>query len=257
MRYLTVGHRLPHIIGARLFGDRRRFGLVVQPEDPCWKEWQTVFSDLYYSSQKQSVGKIVNDAGYRVMERIDLAGKTMLEVGPGDISHIEHWSGRPARYVIADVREAMLEASGHRLAERRVRYESTLLERSDDGTLPYDAESFDIIVSFYALEHLYPFDHHLGGMLRVLKPGGLLVGAIPAEGGLSWGLGRFLTTRRWLKTRTTIDPDKLICWEHPNFADHILTSLDAVMHQRYLGFWPLGIPSVDLNLIIKFVYAKP
>ena len=113
------------------------------------------------------------------------------------------------------------------------------------------------MVSFYSLEHLYPLEPYVAGILRVLKPGGVLIGAIPAEGGLGWGLGRYLTSRRWFKKHTTINPDKLICWEHPNFADHVLTTLDRNMVQQHLGFWPLAVPSIDMNLVIKFIYAKP
>ncbi|HUG37114.1 MAG TPA: class I SAM-dependent methyltransferase [Candidatus Limnocylindrales bacterium] len=256
MRYPTVGYRLPHRVSAPLFGDRAKFGLVVKPEDPSWQEWQRTYLDFYFSTQKQSVGKVVNDAGYTVMTRIDLTGKQVLEVGPGDINHIGSWRGTPARYVIADIQQAMLDFSSEKLTARGIPHEDRLLERADLGVLPFADREFDVVVSFYSLEHLYPLAPYVDGILRVLKPGGTLIGAIPAEGGLGWGLGRFLTTRRWFKRNTRIDPDKLICWEHPNFADHILGTLDGQMHRHYLGFWPLGIPSVDLNLVIKFVYAK-
>jgi len=256
MRYPTLGHRLPHLLSARLFGDRARFGLVAQADDSCWLEWQRAYLDFYFSTQRQSVGRVVNDAGYRVMTRIDLTGKQVLEIGPGDIAHIGWWRGTPARYVAADIQEAMLTLSSGILAARDIPHESRLLDRADLGRLPFEAAEFDAVVSFYSLEHLYPLAPHVDGVLRVLKPGGTLIGAIPAEGGLGWGLGRFLTSRRWLKRNTSINPDKLICWEHPNFADQILGTLDRRMRRQYLGFWPLAIPSIDLNLVIKFIYAK-
>jgi SAM-dependent methyltransferase len=255
MKYPTLGHRLPHVLSAPLFGDRPKFGLVVQAEDPCWHEWQKTYLDFYFSTQKQSVGKVVNDAGYTVMSRVDLTGKKVLEVGPGDINHMDCWRGAPAHYVIADIQQAMLDCSSRKLSARGIPHECRLLERADLGELPFEAGEFDIVVAFYTLEHLYPLAPYVTGMLRVLKPGGVLMGAIPAEGGLGWGLGRFLTTRRWLARHTHINPDKLICWEHPNFADHILSTLDARMRRQYLGFWPLAIPSIDLNLVIKFVYS--
>jgi SAM-dependent methyltransferase len=256
MKYPTLGYRLPHPLSAPLFGDRAKFGLVVQPEDPCWQEWQRAYLHFYFSTQKQSAGKLVNNAGYRVMRRINLTGKQVLEVGPGDINHTGWWRGMPARYVIADIQEAMLDLSRETLTARGIPHESRLLERADLGALPFEDREFDVVVSFYSLEHLHPLASYVDGILRVLKPGGTLIGAIPAEGGLGWGLGRFLTSRRWLKRNTSIDPDKLICWEHPNFADHLLATLDGRMRRQYLGFWPLAVPSIDLNLVIKFVYAK-
>jgi SAM-dependent methyltransferase len=257
MKYPTLGHRLPHRLSAPLFGDRAKFGLVVRPEDPCWQEWLSTYLNFYFGTQKQSVGRVVNNAGYGVMTRIDLTGKRVLEIGPGDINHIGWWRGTPACYVCADIQEAMLDLSSKRLTARGISHESRLVNRADLGVLPFEDCEFDVVVSFYSLEHLYPLARYVDGMLRVIKPGGMLIGAIPAEGGLGWGIGRLLTSRRWLKRNTNINPDKLICWEHPNFADHILATLDGRMRRQYLGFWPLGIPSIDLNLVIKFVYAKP
>ena len=83
------------------------------------------------------------------------------------------------------------------------------------------------------------------------------MGAIPLEGGLAWGAGRYLTSRRWLLKHTSIDPDKIICWEHPNFADEIFASLVQRGDFSYLDFWPLKIHSMDLNLVLKFVINKP
>lgn len=59
-----------------------------------------------------------------------------------------------------------------------------------------------------------------------------------------------------VKKNTTINPDKIICWEHPNFAGTILKTLDARMKRRYLSLWPLSIHVIDLNLAIKFIYEK-
>ena len=58
---------------------------------------------------------------------------------------------------------------------------------------------------------------------RILKKNGIIVGAIPNEGGMAWGFGRYLTTRRYTK-KFNINYDKIICWEHPNFADFIFES---------------------------------
>ena len=74
--------------------------------------------------------------------------------------------------------------------------------------------------------------------------------------GLAWGGGRSLTSRRWLKKNTNIDPDKLISWEHPNFADEIFATLDRKFTRQALSFWPCRIPLIDANLIGRFIYNK-
>lgn len=255
MKHLAVGHHLPGWIANPLFGDRARFGLEIQLDDPDWIAWQQdVYMHFYESTQKQSVGDIVNDAGYRVMESIDLSGLRVLEIGPGHIRHLRYWQGKPECYAIADIQDTMLRASSSILADAGIAHQVVKVER---GTaLPFADGEFDVVISFYALEHMHPFAPYLAEMVRVLKPGGRMVGAIPAEGGLAWGLGRFFTSRRWLKRHSTIDPDKIICWEHPNFADFLLDKLDTELSRQYLSYWPLRLPSLDINLVVRFIHVR-
>ena len=69
--------------------------------------------------------------------------------------------------------------------------------------------------------------------------------------------GRLITSRRWFKKNTRINPDKIICWEHPNFADQIIDELDQVFDRKTLVHWPLRWPPVlDVNLVLRFHYLK-
>ena len=255
MKHRALAHYLPRFLSKPLFGDREHFGLEISPDDPDWIAWQQdVCLHFYESTQKQSVGDVVSDAGYRVMGNIDLSGLRVLEIGPGHIRHLRYWVGKPACYVIADIQNEMLIKSVSILKEMGVAHQAVKVER--DTALPFSDGEFDAIVSFYALEHMYPFEPYLSEMMRVLKPGGRLMGAIPAEGGMAWGLGRMLTSRRWLKRHTKIDPDKIICWEHPNFADLLLNHLDAKLTRQHLSYWPLRLPLLDLNLVLRFIYVR-
>ena len=151
----------------------------------------------------------------------------------------------------------MLDQTATRLTEGGIKNVPLLLERDNFGKLPgISDERFDIILSFYSMEHLYPLETYLNSMLKILRPGGLLLGAIPTEGGLGWGLGRYLTSRRWLKKRTKVNLQKVICWEHPNFAEGVLKMLDKKMTRKQISFWPLLVPSIDLNLVVRFIYKK-
>jgi len=211
--------------------------------------------EIYLATQTKGLGLIINHAEYRVMGRVELAGKRVLEVGPGRIGHHVYWPSLPAQYTLADRRQDMLDDSRDILEAAGVTVETHLMTGADAG-LPCPDASFDVLVSFNSFEHLYPFRGYLEDMLRVLKPGGQIVGGIPAEGGLAWGAGRFLTTRRWFRKHTSIDLDKVICWEHPNFANTVLAELDAVMEREHLNFWPFHVRSIDLNAAITFVYRK-
>ena len=259
--------KLPACFSVPLFGDRERWGCVPVENDPCWREWtDQVYSAFYYANQKGGVGNYINNAGYGILKGGGLSGMRVLEIGPGEIRHLPQWfpnscSERLGReisypqYVIADIRQDMLDRSVEVLKNAGLPCETQLLQRSQTA-LPFADEEFDRIITFYALEHIYPLGPYLDEMKRILKPGGKLIGAIPAEGGMAWGLGRFLTSRRWLKKNTNIDPDKLICWEHPNFATCILTELESRFDEERLEYWPLRLPIVDLNLVVKFIYRK-
>ena len=255
MRQPLIRNWLPRFVRAALWGDRERWGLDIRHDDACWQRWQGTYTAFYAANQRAGIGTVVNDAGYSVMQEINLSGKTVLEIGPGDIRHISSWRGKPAEYILADVHREMLDKGGDKLRSAGVSSRALLLERGN--ALPLGDCTVDVVVSFYSLEHIYPLRPYLAEISRVLRPGGILIGAVPAEGGGAWGLGRFFTSRRWFKNNTQIDPDKIICWEHPNFADSILAELDATFVRERVSWWPIKIiPSLDLNLIIRLIYRK-
>ena len=78
---------------------------------------------------------------------------------------------------------------------------------------------------------------------------------VPIEGGLVWGLGRYFISRRWFKINTKINPDKIICWEHPNFITDIKSYLDEkfskIIYSKKLSLSKLPL---DMNLNSKFIY---
>lgn len=252
-RYWCFGHKLPSLLANPLFGDRKRFGLKILENDSDWREWLGFSFRFYHDTQKNGLGKIINDAGYKILSQIDLNGKRILEVGPGTIPHRRFWNGKPDSYIVVDIRQEFLDQSLQILKYEGVASTSCL---SSADSLPLQDGSIDIILSFYSLEHMYPIDNFMREFRRILRSGGLLVGAIPSEGGLAWGLGRFLTSRRYIKKNSGINPDKIICWEHPNFADHILESLMENFEPVKIEFWPFKFPLVDFNLISSFIYRN-
>ena len=65
--HFTIGHRLPEFLTKLLFGDRARYGVSIDKEDPTWIEWQERYLEFYYQTQKKTAGKRVNDAGYDLL----------------------------------------------------------------------------------------------------------------------------------------------------------------------------------------------
>jgi SAM-dependent methyltransferase len=252
--YWAFGHRSPYFIAKYLFGDRRKFGLEVKAGDPDWIAWQRYCVDTFYqTSQKEGIGKVVNDAGYRILSEIDFTGKKIMEIGPGFLPHMSFWRGKPLHFSLVDNEQGFLDRTTEILKKENIQFSCHL---TNSHKLPFNDQEFDAIISFYTLEHLYPLSLYLAEFKRVLKPGGLFLGAIPAEGGFAWGLGRFFTSRRQLKAVTTINPDKIICWGHPNFAEDILGDLDAAFSSVQKKFWPIPAPLIDINLVVSFVYER-
>lgn len=253
--FKTIGRRIPYSISKYLFGDRKKFGLKVISSDKDWKLWEEAYLRFYNENQKVSIGKVVNDAGYKVMSEVDLSSKKVLELGPGKISHDKYWKQFPKSYHVADIYQQFLDTNDSKFDNKPIEFKKHLLKKNT-LKLPFNDNSFDIIISFYQLEHLYPLNEYLDEYKRVLKKGGYIVGAIPAEGGLLWGLGRFFTSRRWFKKNTKINPDKIICWEHPNFSDKILNNLQSIFSVDEIQFWPFNIKIIDINLVVKFKFKK-
>ena len=117
------------------------------------------------------------------------------------------------------------------------------------------SNSIDFVISFFSLEHIYNLDDCIKEIKRVLKKNGCLVFAIPNEGSFAWGLARYLISRRWMKKNTNINYDKVICWEHPNYATTIIKNLDNNLLKSKIK----NIPNIyfdDLSFIKKGVYKK-
>tara|TARA_Y100000589_G_scaffold304646_1_gene317966 strand:- start:5707 stop:6471 length:765 start_codon:yes stop_codon:yes gene_type:complete len=252
---IKIRNCFPEFLKKVLWGNRSRWGLEIDYSDPCWSKWEDEKLKFYQQNQRKGIGAVVNDAGYEVMSGINLEGKRVLEIGAGDIRHHKFWNGAPKEYILADVHDGMMQQAKAKLDSLGIPYRAIEVERN--APLDFEASSIDLILSFYSLEHLNPLSENLLEMKRLLKPGGLLIGAIPSEGGLLWGLGRFLTSRRWLRKNTDIDPDKIICWEHPNFADEIISQCDETFKRDSVSAWPLAFaPILDANLVYKLIYRK-
>jgi len=193
----------------------------------------------------------VNNAGYAVLRHVDAHGLRILEIGPGALPHLPFLRGTPSVYIVVDRHPDMIELARQRLdaAEFPIDVRTSLPS-------PGEIEPVDIVISFYSLEHLHPIDDYVRRLAELLKPRGLLVGGIPAEGGLAWGLGRYVSTRRYIKRHSSANPDKILCWEHPNVAEAVLTSLDHHMRRRLLEYWPLRVPLLDLTLVARFIYER-
>jgi len=248
---------IPYCIYRRLWGDRKRFDIKPDVNDPDWRVWlEKGYSDFYQNTQQKGIGAWVCKLAYPVISKVDFHKKSILEIGPGRIRHLRFMRSAPQIYEVCDTEEKCLSMSKKVLENAGINNATTLLNSSKKPYLPFSNTNFDIIISFNTLEHFNLLDEYLKEFQRILKPGGKLVGGIPCEGGLAWGLGRYLTTRRYVYRKYRINYDKIICWEHPNFADFIIEKLDKQFERQFLKLHPFHWLPIDFNLVASFVFIR-
>ncbi|QNM91538.1 class I SAM-dependent methyltransferase [Aliarcobacter cryaerophilus] len=246
---------LPYFIFKPLFGDRKRCGLKTNFEDKDFRKWQDECCLKFYEdNQKGSIGTIVNHFGFKIMSQIDLTDKVVLEVGPGRIDHLDYNQTKPKKYILSDINKDFLEISKNRLKEYCIDNSDTL--EVQGTSIPIEDNSVDVLVTFHQLEHIYELEEYLQELKRILKPNGVLIGAVPAEGGVAWGFGRFLTSRRYVRKNMDFDYDKIICWEHPNFVNKIKKLLDENFTSVKSIKKPFGVLPMDFNLSWSFIYRN-
>lgn len=108
-----------------------------------------------------------------------LQGRTpngdVLEVGGGSGAMAAQVASRhpDVRLTVTDVDHAMTAAAAERLAPFGSR---TRTRRADATELPFEPGTFDTVLSFIMLHHVVEWEQAIAEALRVLRPGGWLVG---------------------------------------------------------------------------------
>ena len=170
------------------------------------------------------------------LRQLDLAERTVLDVGCGEGDHFKYV--RRASLIGVDPLSEMLER-----AEQKHPGRATLLQGSAlslDGLLA--PSSIDSVSCVSVLEHITPIERALDQMARVLRGDGELIWGIPTEG-LLYRIGRELTTKRHVQKVTGVDYDALVRSEHVNRCEDIVKALRerfVVEAMRGIPFWLSG-----------------
>jgi len=251
-----IRHFLPSILSINLFGDRETYGKSPWAGDKDWKRWMSLYPEVYFETQRRGgIQKFINNKGYNLLNKINFQDKKVAEIGPGGGYHLSIIKGTPKEYNAIDVCEDFFP----NLQEKTTQYGIPLrchLLKPGISSIPLDTNSQDVVLSFYSLEHLNPLETWLEEINRILRPGGIFAGAVPVEGGLAWGLGRYLTSRRTLNQKFGLDIKKIVCWEHPNMIDEMLEGLAFYFHNVTVQKFPFPFLPFDFNLLAKFIAFK-
>lgn len=178
---------------------------------------------------------------HRFTVRSYAPGLRTLEIGAGTGTHLPH---EPKGDYVA------LEASDDLAAQIPRRQGLSVIVADCEERLPWDDDSFDRVLAIHLLEHLYNLPAALDEVARVLRPDGTFSVVIPCEGGKLYGLGRSLTTKRMFEKRYQMPYEWMISHDHCNTAREVLRELEHRFRTRRRTFFPLRVPSSDLNLMI-------
>jgi SAM-dependent methyltransferase len=129
-----------------------------------------------------------------------------LEIGAGTLNHLRYEPDRAAYDIIEPAHYQF--AGSPFLSRVRNIYD-------DIKEVPSDTR-YDRIISIATFEHICNLPEVVANSGLLLKPGGALRAAIPAEGGPLWKLGWKLTTGWEFKRRYGLDYEVIMRAEHVN-----------------------------------------
>jgi ubiquinone/menaquinone biosynthesis C-methylase UbiE len=128
------------------------------------------------SFYEQKIFPWVMELSMRGLERLrsgalERARGEVLEVGFGTGLNLRHYPEAVRSLVALDPLDVMRGRVERRIAEARFPVERTLL--AADGTLPFESDRFDCVVTTWTLCTIARAEAALEEMRRVLRPGGL------------------------------------------------------------------------------------
>lgn len=118
------------------------------------------------------------------LDRLDIAGRRVLEIGLGQGSETEQLIRRGAAWTGVDLTERAVERTGTRLALRTLPFED--LRQANVLDLPFPDASFDVVFSHGVLHHVPDILRAQREIRRVLKPDGDLVVMLYARWSLNY-----------------------------------------------------------------------
>lgn len=177
-----------------------------------------------------------------------------LEIGAGLGEHLYHErlsDAQRSNYVPVELRLNMVERIRERFPD------VSAVQGDCQKRLNFPDGSFDRILAIHVLEHLPNLPATIKEMYRLCnKEIGLFSIVIPCEGGLAYGLARFVSSEQMFRRRYGQSYKWCIDSEHISIPDEIIREVSRYFDIVHQEFFPLKVPVVSLNLVIGMTF-KP
>jgi phosphatidylethanolamine/phosphatidyl-N-methylethanolamine N-methyltransferase len=225
----------------------------MQGEDKAWIEHRNRFSEVYdQSNYSSSLQSLLMRASHQFLEKPydnRIHFDRVLEIGAGTGEHIQFVRHRFNDYIMTDLDSKPLEIAKTKLTG--IHDGKLGFEVQPGDRLTYSDNSFDRVVASHVLEHIYQPHLALKEWYRVLRHGGVLSILIPTDPGIAWRLGRNLGPRKNAMAKG-IAYDYVMAREHVNACNNLIAILRHYFSESKESWWPLRIPSIDINLFFSF-----
>ena len=137
------------------------------------------FFDRYDSYRYTKEGHILTN-----LDRIDLEGKKVLEIGLGQGADSEQIARRGGLFSGVDLTEEAVKRTRMRFTLKGLPFER--IEQASALELPFEDDSFDIVFSHGVLHHIPEIGTAQAEIARVLKPDGRLIAMLYAKRSLNY-----------------------------------------------------------------------
>ena len=143
--------------------------------DPQLKAQQQLYDDGWrkeLQAGKEERGNLQTNLEFLAQTNVLKPGDKVLEIGCGIGSVVFELSKQGYDVTGTDI-------SGAAIAYGLKKYGDIRLEVQAAETLPYEDDSFDVVLSFDLFEHIAQIDRHVGEVRRVLQSGGFYLFQTP------------------------------------------------------------------------------
>ncbi len=134
--------------------------------------WQSIIDRHRFASAYEGlIARIQNDPQYRQ----DTGSLRVLDAGVGTGAMSLAFRNQFAGHLhldVVDISQAMLDQAKHRLEHPNT---TLALRQANLFALPYEDDTFDVVLAAHVIEHLPDPKIALAEIYRVLKPGGIVI----------------------------------------------------------------------------------